>query len=920
MHWKAADMAAHVKKWEEFQQACEIDWEAKLQVVEAAKAASRTAFRDSRRRRFQECVQFKNEWLEEGYEKWRKNLAVAKDRKTKEVALARFFESRKQQARRRVREAQEKDAESGVEWFEAHMQRLGLSFDKEATMADSDYFERAKAKVGSMTSDAAAVRTMVANLKKKGEQTRAAKLEREQRRERLMLEQERAKAALEKQTKLAKLSTMCAHLDKAILRVGVTTWRFKCAKAKKAADRNERVAALQRKFEEDCAESLVAFSREVEANSDKYEAENAVIQSKIHEMKKIARERKTVKSTAVCRETIDKLLDLTCCVLREREVAADKLMTPATWRTIKARFVSRDAFFSKRWTTVVTKGADPLADAAALAEINALTTGEEDPVVECASILQAVAAQPSFRSPDYVDSNNGVVRMVVVASSIAAAEAAANLQTGVDLVTINAAIRRALELADSEDASEGLLREKGLALRALGEEAYPDGLVVETLVAYIGELDTGWILAGFPQTCIQAKLLENAMCGYVDPEVEEALGTSSSKKKKSKQVVEVQPSCFDVVLFVADNQEELESWWSTRSANTCRCSPSVTPECLEETIDVLVDVSRMRQRRQCLDLERDRDKAGAVAAVAMAALQDDSIDVVCDFKLGAPPQTVNDDLIALLAARVSRLTPAQRLWRSHVVGENELDLGRLNTSVETWRNEAESHCGILDSFAYGLGEQAEALRDAVSAARRDFYTERDDNRWADIRDEAQRAIQDTGLSAISDMETAMIEVADDRRESALRLIEELVGAANATLVDATTHMSVLAVILIAAEVSRFLEGLELIGEYARIVGGEQLAVPDQDVLRVMCDALTDDAAHCSSEVAEKIEAATRLAPARPTAQVFVRRLHGMVCRLRQFDGDVHALTHRLHSELAVRSLYSRDDRASAGASLLATRD
>lgn len=604
-NWKAIDMAIHAKKFVDFRKASELDSKAQKRDQEDARIADLARRRERRLEKARACAQFRKSWLAAGYENWRKNQLVKLRRQQRERRFQHSLLEKKKAVERHKKEKSAAEACEGISWVENRMDSLGISSHTSADTAQTAhnvvsesgtaFLQRIEGQVANVTNNSEEVATLLAALKIRGNQNRTARSERELRRQKMEVDQQRERTQLELKKKEDRALKLCLQYSRALEAVAILKWKKVTKKLKDREESDARIALKKQRFDERLVDALEKFS--TSARERQTEEAAIAIRSKINEMRRISRERRFARAKIVCTETVDKLVDLTCCVLREREQREDKLMSEPTWRKIKERFVSGHPFFKKRMQTVVKKGIHPEADAAATTEIkelcqgsgswridsyeNSLSLAKEPTAIALATMHELISEIPPSIRPYRVPANFSQcdIRMSVTgdAGTIIDATTTVCANHGLNAITISKVVERALELARAEDTSRAgettkagkKLRENGIAIARIRAEAahkneagpeeiaFPDVLLIDTLVAYLDELNENdedqsegaqsknvmdeparkqtaskpgsWILAGFPRTKIQAKLLEHHLSNYNDPDVDAALAAYYKK-------------------------------------------------------------------------------------------------------------------------------------------------------------------------------------------------------------------------------------------------------------------------------------------------------------------------------------------------------------------------------------------------------
>lgn len=271
----------------------------------------------------------------------------------------------------------------------------------------------------------------------------------------------------------------------------------------------------------------------------------------------------------------------------------------------------------------------------------------------------------------------------------------------------------------------------------------PDLLLAELMVAYARYLSpsgspNGWLLAGFPTTPLQAKLLEKTLSGYSDPEVVEYLATLAKAEKKRFGAPKEPPkkpkdagkdaaalrdgplngsgngrssatqppaagagfggdpnaSAFDAVIVLSSPPPpvvEVEGaapivvpsavgLWSTFAAPPPRClelevGPSETPAFIAESLDLLLEATEQRKAKA-------KQMEGQAAETPAVEGETPTVE----------GQGVEEDWRVVLerkrGERAARLSLAARMWRAHVNGGRQLCVEEMEPRLKAPWEEA----------------------------------------------------------------------------------------------------------------------------------------------------------------------------------------------------------------------------------------
>lgn len=210
----------------------------------------------------------------------------------------------------------------------------------------------------------------------------------------------------------------------------------------------------------------------------------------------------------------------------------------------------------------------------------------------------------------------------------------------------------------------------------------------------------------------------------------------------------------------------------------------------------------------------------------------------------------------------------QRLWRSHVLEERAIELDRVRNSLNVWQKEEDSYIGDLDVFVYAIGDKNKLVQQEIANATKqvDAKLIAHDHRWDKILHHVQRRFeqmdpnaenQDSTESILDDMELRLGDVVEYRRDEAKALLATKVSEIDTALKDSQDHISLLAVLLVAAEASRHSSAELLLDDYRELVDDGESIQSDFSVhLGNLLRAL--DSANCSNEVVSRIKQATTL--------------------------------------------------------------
>ena len=161
-NWNALDMAINLRKFEEHQRLAEDCAAADEEAAAGARARAKEEERRRHLERAQDCVQFMNSWMDAGYQNWKSNQLVKRNRVRFDLRYELALMKRDEVRRTGERLRHEEDGGEGVAWFDRNMKRLGISSASAADGADGllksgmsesamIYLQRIEAQVSSVT-------------------------------------------------------------------------------------------------------------------------------------------------------------------------------------------------------------------------------------------------------------------------------------------------------------------------------------------------------------------------------------------------------------------------------------------------------------------------------------------------------------------------------------------------------------------------------------------------------------------------------------------------------------------------------------------------------------------------------------------------------------------------------------------------
>ena len=278
-NWNALDMAINLRKFEEHQRLAEDCAAADEEAAAGARARAKEEERRRHLERAQDCVQFMNSWMDAGYQNWKSNQLVKRNRVRFDLRYELALMKRDEVRRTGERLRHEEDGGEGVAWFDRNMKRLGISSASAADGADGllksgmsesamIYLQRIEAQVSSVTRNPEEAAELMLTLRKKAHQNRSARAERERRRRKMVLDQQRAQQQLEA-TKLEEkaLGTyLTIAREQRALSMG--RWEGAHRKREEHAKRAKKASELHARYLEGCARAFEEFSARARADRD----------------------------------------------------------------------------------------------------------------------------------------------------------------------------------------------------------------------------------------------------------------------------------------------------------------------------------------------------------------------------------------------------------------------------------------------------------------------------------------------------------------------------------------------------------------------------------------------------------------------------------------------------------------------------
>ncbi|KAH8048394.1 hypothetical protein JL721_11955 [Aureococcus anophagefferens] len=996
-NWNALDMAINLRKFEEHQRLAEDCAAADEEAAAGARARAKEEERRRHLERAQDCVQFMNSWMDAGYQNWKSNQLVKRNRVRFDLRYELALMKRDEVRRTGERLRHEEDGGEGVAWFDRNMKRLGISSASAADGADGllksgmsesamIYLQRIEAQVSSVTRNPEEAAELMLTLRKKAHQNRSARAERERRRRKMVLDQQRAQQQLEA-TKLEEkaLGTyLTIAREQRALSMG--RWEGAHRKREEHAKRAKKASELHARYLEGCARAFEEFS--ARARADRDEAALEATAAAIRDARDESAKRKAARAQETCAEAVAKLVDMACVVLKVRETEGRQPMDVPTWRKIKERYLSSEPFFERRRRALAPVDAAATAERAALeAEAYATASGAwdvtdagdgspsssssssqslgADPAVAATATMEALLAEepPSTRPPrDAGLDVCGPMRVVVLGPGAVAAAAAAAPLHGLPVASPALAIARALELADKveeEDEEKKGDKEKrssliaeadGGARRGAGDDdeaaaapADDDGGAPPPAVE-----GRGWVVAGFPETVLQAKLLESFLSGYGDADVEAALAGGGKKGKKADakkdkkgkgDEAEEEPfaSVLEALVVVTDRRrrrgaaargrggrrrgaDAVADWWKTIAATTLFWAPA-TEAGLEERLDVAVELLYERNAvpPPAPPAPEPEPGEGGDEPPADDAAAEVAGDEPADDAEEPPAPDLDAEIDDRVARRVGTLAPAARIWRSHLTRERVLDLDRVAAALVAWTKDGVEHGDAFGSLVKAFDDQTRLVKQECAQCYDDFLRRLrvKDARWDRVvrhcvlkmTAKHREVSGEMRLQYLDDMELQLGDVVDARTKTAHDIVADMCEASRLTVASATEQFAVLAAALASAEASRFSTGALTLDDYQQAVDARPVVPSTGDLSKKLSHALgalEAALASCSSpDVAHKVQDAAALVAglaARPAsatrrgkrkspdvllqASHLVRRLHAILARFRRVEDEL----------------------------------
>jgi len=489
------------------------------------------------------------------------------------------------------------------------------------------------------------------------------------------------------------------------------------------------------------------------------------------------------------------------------------------------------------------------------------------------------------------------------------------------------------------------LKEKGLEIRKLREDqgddaALPDALLAETLAAYCGALDDegpkprprptaapaeaagdddeaaaapadddggapppavegrGWVVAGFPETVLQAKLLESFLSGYGDADVDAALAGGGKKGKKADakkdkkgkgDEAEEEPfaSVLEALVVVTDRPpaaaaapppaaevgddegsaapaeappadgapaaplegaDAVADWWKTIAGTTLFWAPA-TEAGLEERLDVAVELLYERNAvpppappAPAPEPGEGGDEPPADDAAAEPGGDEPADDAE---ELAAPD--LDAEIDDRVARRVGTLAPAARIWRSHLTRERVLDLDRVAAALVAWTKDGVEHGDAFGSLVKAFDDQTRLVKQECAQCYDDFLRRLrvKDARWdravrhcvLKMTAKHREVSGEMRLQYLDDMELQLGDVVDARTKTAHDIVADMCEASRLTVASATEQFAVLAAALASAEASRFSTGALTLDDYQQAVDARPVVPSTGDLSKKLSHAL-----------------------------------------------------------------------------------
>jgi hypothetical protein len=370
-NFNAVDMAIHLKKFDEEQEAQERNADENMRLEDASSAAVKYKRRELQIARARSQSAFLNDWANEGTKQWSLNQHDKARREQNELKYELSLIEKSKTLKVLDREKHQAQLAHGIEEYERALKRLGLGAD---TALEKDqlvpvkgsgiqHLKKLEAQVGEQIEGPVGNTNMMRSLKaQRKEQVESYReRDRRQRKNAFDAKQTEMEGAQEKETKdlLAKL------LDEGRKQraLAASQWHKRHAQINRRIQTQSQLQSSRTKFvldfQELTDERAVRCRAVAAAASEKKSAQMTAARVE-REDRQEAKHQRTIEC---CTEIAQKLIDLACRVVEER-VKAQGPIDPQTYRMLKQVFVSRDDFYANenRQALVKLDRTDPTAN------------------------------------------------------------------------------------------------------------------------------------------------------------------------------------------------------------------------------------------------------------------------------------------------------------------------------------------------------------------------------------------------------------------------------------------------------------------------------------------------------------------------------------------------------------------------------
>jgi hypothetical protein len=471
------------------------------------------------------------------------------------------------------------------------------------------------------------------------------------------------------------------------------------------------------------------------------------------------------------------------------------------------------------------------------------------------------------------------------------------------LVTPELAVARAVALAKDPTPEDKEAMEISPTLQALGElgQRYlaittdpknpmpaSEDLTMDMTVAYAracGAAQGDWLLAGCPATDLQARLLERALTGYTDPQVEEYLEQVRKSMKGKKQAPPprraskakaVDPglldpnaplrkvSGFDAVFKIGlpsvDGEvDPLSAFWEQfedPSGRTfcyaLREGDTATSDLVLDSVDILVELVG----EQKLQAEKEAER---LLAEQQAAAPTGAGDVAPKDGKGPAPGTAPQQapspapsplpspavtqkrtstkgwkakVVKRREARRNQLPPAGQMWHQHAMGERLLDVAALKAEIiDSWDLSSGKHARDVHRALTKVVASVKPLRSLEKSRCRSLAClvhspiEAFQQICAGACAELQRR-KSAWDAFCNDLEVSLGDAVEERYREAMRLVEDTGVQAGEEAQAALRNAEAALEALAAAEWKRLESTLRLVLDFDRLSNISTVLAPE----------------------------------------------------------------------------------------------